>query len=202
MLLENNHFAVQIDESTGAVVSLLAKAAGSDLIGEKRLVANFRLCLPLKDYQCNYIEGMQQPPSTLSRTGDIVTVCYSGLTSPQGTFRIDLSYDIELKENEIRFRARLVNHEPQAISEFWFPRLGGWTQFGKDREAKTAVPGYISCEHSHALFREFPGAQGLGAEAAEWSIDYPGMTMPWIDLHDPRTDAGLYLGYHDEIFRY
>jgi len=31
-------------------------------------LANFRICLPLPDYQCNYIEGATQKPVTVDKT--------------------------------------------------------------------------------------------------------------------------------------
>jgi hypothetical protein len=87
------------------------------------------------------------------------------------------------------------------VSEFWFPRIGGWTEFG-GRDALLAVPGYVSCTHDISLFRRFPGARGLGAEAPEFSLDYPGMVMPWWEIFDAAHDTGLYLGYHDKRCRY
>ena len=87
------------------------------------------------------------------------------------------------------------------VSEFWFPRIGGWTEFG-GRDALLAVPEYVSCAHNVSLFKQFPRGRGLGAEAAEFSTDYPGMPMPWWDFYDEAHDTGLYLGYHDKTCRY
>ena len=87
------------------------------------------------------------------------------------------------------------------MAEFWFPRLGGWTQFGEDRTAALAQPGYGGCGHWSPLFKHFPGGQGLGSEAAEFSSDYPGMVMPWWSIHDPKSNKSLYMGYHDKTMR-
>src|SRR5260221_9679336 len=141
--IENSFFRLQVDAASGAVASLVVKSANCDLIGEPRLLANFRLCLPLAEYQCNYIDGMQQTPKSVSCSTDRLTVQFAGL----GKNPVDLQYTIALADDTIRFRAKLTNHAAEPISEFWFPRLGGWTQFGAGREAKVAVPGYVRCGH-------------------------------------------------------
>lgn len=202
MQLQNGRFKIVIDDASGAIRSLVIKEIDCDLISEQRLAANFRICLPLPDYQCNYIDGIQQVADSISRQGDTVSLTFSRLSSPRGEFNIDVVQTVEMTRDDIRFRAKLVNHEELAISEFWFPRIGGWTQFGSGRRAMAATPGYKTCGHNLSFFRAFPGRQGLGAEAAEWSANYPGMVMPWIDLHDPASGMGLYMGYHDTTFRF
>jgi hypothetical protein len=198
--LENEHFSLALDRRSGALTSLVVKRNQSELIAEKRLAANFRLCLPLPDYLCNYIDGMAQQPASAEQTPDGFAVSFSELRSEKGTFPLELAYTIKLSGDEVRFHARLTNKSKYPVSEFWFPRLGGWTQFN-GRDARMTVPGYTSCRNQTALFRGFPGNRGLGNEAAEWNMDYPGMVMPWVDVHDAKTDTGLYLGYHDRVFR-
>ena len=199
--IENEHFLLSLDPASGALSSLIVKRNQCELIGEKRLLANFRICLPLPDYQCNYIEGATQKPVTVDKTDLRFNVHFSGLRSEKGEYPIDLSYTITLADDEVRFRARLINHSDYPVSEFWFPRIGGWTGFG-GRDALLAVPGYVSCAHNVSLFKRFPRGRDLGAEAAEYSTDYPGIVMPWWDIFDEAHDAGLYLGYHDKTCRY
>lgn len=197
----NEHFAVSVDKTTGALTGLLVKRNGAELVSEKRLAANFRLCVPLPDYLCNYVDGAKQQAKRVETTADRVDVEFSGLRAEKGDLPIDLSYSIRLVGDTVRFRARLTNRGAHPVSEFWFPRIGGWTGFG-GRSAKLARPNYTSCRHELAMFDRFPGERGLGSEAAEYSADYPGMVMPWWDLYDEASKTGLYLGYHDKTFRY
>lgn len=199
--LENEHFSIVLDPATGAITSLRVKRNGSELIGEKRLAANFRICLPLPDYLCNYIEGAAQPAPDIETRGNTIRVRFDRMVSPKGSYPLELLYTITLEGDSIRFRSDLHNLTPYPVSEFWFPRIGGWTEFG-GRGALLATPGYTSCRHDQAIFRTFPGVRRFGAEAAEMSTDYPGQTMPWWDLYDPETGTGLYLGYHDPVFRF
>jgi hypothetical protein len=199
--IANQHFAISVDQNTGALTGLLVKRNGAELVGEKRLAANFRLCAPLPDYLCNYVDGARQQAKRVEAASDRVDVEFSGMRAEKGEVPIDLSYTIRLEGDTVRFRARLVNRGAHPVSEFWFPRIGGWTGFG-GRSAKLARPNYTSCRHEAALFERFPSERTFGAEAAEYTADYPGMVMPWWDLYDEASNTGLYLGYHDKTFRY
>jgi hypothetical protein len=207
IIIENQYYSISLDPQTGAITSLLVKANRCELIEEERLVSNFRICLPLKEYRSNYIDGMDQQPVEVTSDGTTITVRFSGMSSPQGEFPIDLSYSVSLFDDYVSFRSRLTNHHPEPVSEFWFPRIGGWKRFGDHRDAKLATPDYNSnSRHDISLFRQYPGVRDLGAEAAEWSLNYPPvvaatMVMPWWDIYDEATDIGLYLAYHDPIFR-
>jgi len=203
LTIENEHFRVSVDEQTGAITSFYVKANGSELVEEKKLASNFRICLPLEDYQANYIDGMDQKPYEVTKAGNTINVKFSGMSSPQGEFPVDLSYSVSLVDDYVSFKSSLTNHHSEPISEFWFPRIGGWKQFGEHRDAKLATPNYnTNSSHNISLFKHYPGGRGLGAEAAEWSLDYPGMVMPWWDIYDEEADLGLYLAYHDTVFRY
>ena len=199
--MENSNFSIVVDKQTGAISSFVIKKNGYDLIGEKRLMVNFRLCLPLEDYLCNYIDGMEQKPASVSEADNVITVCFSGLSSERGTYPIDLCYTITLLDDQVRFKAKLTNNSDQPISEFWFPRLGGWTQFG-GQEAPLNLPGYSNIDTFNP-FKNFPGGRQLGTEAPEWTKTYPSgeMVMPWSDIYDKKNNLGLYFGYHDKVFR-
>ncbi len=199
--IENAMYAVTVDGAHGSIVSLIVKDLGCDMIGEKRLAANFRIGLPLQDYACHYIDGMAQSAPVITSNANSVTVRFSGLASDKGTFPLDLEYIVALDGDAIRFKAKLTNNDSRPVSEFWFPRLGGWTDFGTEKRALLATPNYIGCAHGASLFNGFPGGRGLGAETAEFAANYPGMVMPWWDLYDAQTDYGLYMGYHDTTCR-
>ena len=198
--IENDTFSLTVSANSGAITSLIVKETGIEMIGEKRLAANFRINLPIPNYQCHYIDGMAQK-ATVAHKDNVIEVIISGMTSEKGTFPIDLAYTITLDNDAIRFHSKLTNKTNLPVAEFWFPRLGGWTRFDAARNAALAAPGYTGCAHGAPLFSWFPGGRGLGAEASEFAGTYPGMVMPWWDLYDAQADLGLYLGYHDETFR-
>jgi hypothetical protein len=206
--LENDHFRVSVRGKNGAIESVFVKKNNCELVEEKRLAANFRLCLPLEDYLCNYIDGAEQEVESITQEDNAITVTYSGMKSEKGTFPVDLSYTVVLADDTIRFRAKLTNHSENPVSEFWFPRIGGWKRFGHDREADLTVPYYNRVYPALKMFKQFPGSRILGAEAGEWTKDYGelgdgcGVVMPWFHYYDKANDTGLYLGYHDKMFRF
>ena len=201
MHIENEYYRVEVDAKNGVITSLYVKQYGFDLIGESRLASYFRLCAPREDYLCNYIDGAAQSAGSVKMEESRITILFPEMTSELGKLDIELEYAITLKEDYVSFSARLVNNSLLKISEFWYPRIGGMTEFCAGKEAKLFIPGYQTI-NEYTLFNNFAGRKGLGAEAPECTTDYPGKMMPWWDLYDEKSDCGLYLGYHDEIFRY
>ena len=203
LVLENGRIRLKVDPRSGAIVSFFIREMNCEMIGEPALAGNFRIGLPLEDCQANYIDGMAQKPKGIFKEGNSIIAEFSGMASEQGSFPVDLKYTITLHDDYVSFKARLTNHFKDPVSEFWFPRLGGWTRFGGNRDALLATPNYNrNSRHEISLFKTYPGSRGLGAEAAEWSQSYPGMVMPWWDIYDKASGTGLYLGYHDSIFRF
>jgi hypothetical protein len=203
LVLENNLIRLTVDSRSGAISSFYLRESKCEMIGEPALISNFRIGLPLDNYQANYIDGMKQKPKSIVKKGNSIVVEFSGMSSDKGVYPIDLIYTITLHDDYVSFKSRLTNNFKSPVAEFWFPRLGGWTRFGNNRDALLATPNYNrNSRHEFSLFKNFPGGRGLGAEAAEWAQSYPGMVMPWWDLYDSASGKGLYLGYHDSIFRF
>jgi len=101
----------------------------------------------------------------------------------------------------VRFRARLTNKTDYPVSEFWFPRIGGWTGFG-GRDALLALPGYQSCAHDVSLFPSVPRRPWARRRSGGVQPGLPRHRDAWWDIFDAAHDSGLYLGYHDKTFRY
>ncbi|MCG3148450.1 MAG: hypothetical protein PCFJNLEI_01893 [Verrucomicrobiae bacterium] len=200
MKIANNHYAIEIDASSGAISSLFVKSLNCDLISENRLRANFRLLLPLQDCEAHYIDGLRQQTPSIRQEGPKVTVCFDKLQSDRGTFDVSLTYTVALEDEAVIFRASLTNRERQPVAELWFPQIGGMKDLAGRRDGHLSSPGYLSCEN-YKVFTKMP--IGSFAEPAEWSLHYPGlMLMPWWELYEPTNDVGVYLGYHDVTCRY
>lgn len=201
--IENDNFKIEVNPANGAITSFFIKKANCELIGEKRLQANFRICLPLKDYLCNYIEGEKQSPASIKTDTNSITVKFSGMSSPKGKYPIDLAYTITLAGDNVRFHSKLTNNCKEQISEFWFPRIGGWTNFCDDPNAVLQFPSSTNMIIEN-IFSDFPITEWtLSSGPAEKYKSYPGklLPMPWEEIYSSKN-FGLYLGYHDDIFRY
>jgi hypothetical protein len=202
-ILENANFRIVIQKDNGAISSFVVKQNNCDLVSEKQLIANFRVCLQTENNLSNYIDGIEQKTKSVTKRGNEITVVFSGMNSSVGTYPVDLTYWIKMEDDYVSFKAKLTNHSKYQVAEFWFPRVGGMKEFGNN-EAKLAVPGPSSdCRNDIAIFKNFPGRRRFGAEAAEWSTNYPKqMSMPWWDIYDEKNNIGLYLGYQDTICRF
>ena len=186
-ILENQNFRIVVQKNNGAISSFIVKQNNSDLISEKRLISNFRICLQTDNDLSNYIDGIEQKAKFVTKDGNTIAVVVSGMTSPKGTYPIDLTYWIKMEDDHVSFKSKITNNDAYPISEFWFPRIGGMKEFGNN-EAKLAVPGpSTDCRNDIAIYKNFPGRRRFGAEAAEWSTSYPKqMSMPWWDIYDEK----------------
>ena len=155
--------------------------------------------MPLPGYGCHYIDGMGQAPEYVRQEGNRVEVRFGEMKSEKGTFPVGLSYTVALEGDTIRFRAKLVNGSGSPVSEFWFPRIGGWTGFGQDKGALVATPNYGNCSHGAPLFEGFPGGRGPWRGGGGVVDELPGDgdavvgpvrrgvehgVVPWLPRHD------------------
>lgn len=203
MNLQNDHFAVEIDER-GGIRRLVLKATGRDLIVEQRLISAFRMSLPLPGLLCHMIEGQEQDPGDIRvvRASDSSIVTHMRrLRSEQGVFDVGLTLTLELRGDELHFGSEIANRTDHPVAEFWYPRWGGLGPIGADPDPAVQFANYIDAVHEVSWFRKFPGHQGLGSEAAEWRMHYPGYPMPWLDVYDRRENRGLLFMYLDPTLR-
>ncbi|MDD5705504.1 MAG: DUF6259 domain-containing protein [Kiritimatiellae bacterium] len=199
--IENSTFRLDIDTQTGALVSLVVKPIGEDMLGEKRLASIFDLRLQHSDYECDYTTTNR--PATIRVGGTSAEMEFDGIHTERGEFSVALNIGIELDGSAIRFRSRLTNRETIPVAEFWFPRLGGITRFGNLADTECFWPTYSGQHYSKHLSR-FPTGMSLGDRIPESFMTFskpPWLAMPWFDLYNRRYNKGLYFGYHDPIYR-
>lgn len=190
MILENQHILMTIDDISGAVCSFVMKKHGTDMLGEKRLRKNFSLRL-----RCGgAIDGMDYRVSSARQEGNRAFFCYQ-------VGEISLACTITLDGEKVFFESRMENGGDDVVEELRYPQLGGITNWAGGVSAKMTYAGYLNLPDPVPLFRKFPTA-GAGGEPACFALTYPGMMMPWQDIYDEETNTGLYLGYHDETYRY
>jgi hypothetical protein len=129
--IENPYYLVAVDTENGAIVKLLDKRSGVNLISEPRLADNFRLLIPLPDLEANYILGREQQLALHEKGHDSLNLTWKGrLVNPQGSFDVTVSMTIRLVGPAIEFSLKVRNQTPQRIAEVWYPILGGFTGIG------------------------------------------------------------------------
>ena len=195
MHIENEYYRVEVDQSTGALTQVRDKQGGFDLVSEPRLAASFRLLVPLPELRSNYLDGLQQDISTISAADDRMEIRYDGpLVGPRGTYDIAMTLRIEFADERLLFSCRLTNNCPHAVSEVWYPMLGGMTGLGEGesgRDARALVP-FHYVQRDMPIFRKF-GGRRLGLPCCEQVFTYPAISpMPWMSLYHPEKQRAIY----------
>ena len=65
MLIQNDHYSLEVEEESGIIRSLYDRRAELELIAEPRLSENFRLLVPLPDLEANIILGADQQAGSI-----------------------------------------------------------------------------------------------------------------------------------------
>ena len=206
MKIENELYVVDVDRDTGAVVGVLDKTAGRQLIAEPRLAESFRLLVPLGDIEANYILSAEQAAPQIEIAGQRLTIRWDGpLSNAQGQFDIAVSVVIELIEDAVAFHVSVVNRTALKIAEVWHGGLGGVTGLGLREDTRVLLPCNGAAAHED-LFQNFPESMGIGGGGGmrfpEFYVEYPKrLSMPWTDIYNPALGRGVYYGCHDETPR-
>ncbi|MHB0938280.1 MAG: DUF6259 domain-containing protein [Armatimonadota bacterium] len=204
--LENAHYAVGIDPQ-GRIVSLVDRAGGYDLIAEPRLAGNFRLLLPLPGYECNYLDGCGQSPTSCEQGPDSVTLRWDGpLQNEKGVFDLAVTLRVALVGETVQFNCEVRNGTEHKLAEVWYPVLGGLRGIGpsETRQETQALVPTTNSVWLQPIFRDFGNTRGetLGVTGAEHSFYYPGtICMPWVSLYHLQLDRALYFAALEETPR-
>jgi len=204
--LENSAYAIALDSASGIIVSLWDKKSGVNLITEPRLADNFRLLIPLRDLEANYILGREQRLTRYEKGPDRLTLTWQGpLTNPRGRFDVAVTMTILLTAMAVEFSLEVHNQTPHDIAEVWYPILGGFTGIGRRQDCREMIPvaGHSSNTNLFHTFEGRSAAGGLGIPYAEVIYAYPApMPMPWISLYNTKLNRALYFACHDRVCRY
>lgn len=205
--LENAYYAISIEPLHGVIVSLRDKVGGYDLITEPRLAGNFKLLLPLPGYECNYLDGCEQPLSSCEQQADGVTLHWDGpLRNDKGEFDLPVTLRIALVGEAVHFDCEVRNGAEYKLTEVWYPVLGGMRGIGPaegQRDTRVLVP-TSNTAWVQPLFSDFGNTRGetLGVTGAEHSFNYPGgMGMPWVSLYHPELERAIYFAALEETPR-
>ena len=152
----------------------------------------FRLISPTDAWQSRNIDAEQQQVR-LDRHGNHVTIEYAGLkTAPVDTdgncdrldMRVIVTLDLAPGADEVMCQMTLDNRSDAAVTEAWFPRLGGWTGYaGPAHDRLTpGYQGYFDRLNPHDAVIGLDWTTFIRGHR-RWAVRYPLATMlPWMDL--------------------
>jgi hypothetical protein len=204
MILENDFYLVDIEETNGTITRILDKIGKCELITEPRLADNFRLLLPTPKTQANYVIGSAKKLTSLERTANGLSLTWQGPLASETGESLDLAVTmrVELVGEAIRFDLEVDNRTPYQLAEVWCPIIGGVNGIGNRQDTQEMIPSAGASTGTN-LFKQFVPACELGSPYPELAYGYPAvMSMPWADIYNTKTGRGMYIGCHDDICRY
>ncbi len=199
--MTNGRVQVEVDGTTGAVVGLRHGPLGIDLVRVPDLADSFRLLVPLPHRRGHYIRGSEQRHASVSIDHHVAEIVWTGLTSDEGVFDIEVVQTIELDDDNVVVRIHLENRSPFAIEEAWTLALGGIANPDERLDWRIHYADWAGKGREWPFFDEFPGTY-LGPPVPVWVGPYHGeLSLPWIDLYHVATGRGVYIGNHDDVAR-
>ncbi len=197
--IENKFYVIDIDADTGKILQVIDKTADYCLISDQKMAENFRILLPLPDYECNYICGVIQKSTAIRKSGNNVQFYWkSPLSNEKGDFDIDFSLNISLNAEEIIFNCACHNNTKFPVAEVWFAFIGGMNGIGRKQETKKETEIVIPTGNllwTRKIFKDFGNTRGqtLGCLSPEHTFSYPGsLCMPWISLFNRNINRSVY----------
>lgn len=177
------------------------KSPAMEIIREPKLGENFRLLLPLPDYQANYFNSRDQQVTRIDSTNDSVTCYYQSLKNARETVPVEVYYKIQASGGQLLFSIEIQNRTDRKLAEVYYGILGGLQGIGDRTDTQSMVPGATEnlMPQLFTNFRESPlGGTRFGARYEVSGFTYPGvMPMGWVDVYNLKTGTGFYYGNQD-----
>lgn len=207
LTIENRFYVIETDE-TGKILQIVDKVKNYRLISDNRLSENFRILLPLPDYECNYIYGVNQKFPVIRKSKNSILFHWSSpLTNEKGNFDIDFSLNISLNGSQIVFSCACDNKTEFQVAEVWFGFIGGMDGIGDKQETKKETEILVPTGNlpwTKEIFKDFGNTRGqtLGCFSPEHTFSYPGfLCMPWISLFNRKINRSIYFAALEEMPR-
>ena len=194
-----------LDKTNGNLVGLHWLNPDEDVIKESRLGENFRILLPLSDYEANYFLSTNQKVRFEKMKNGIICH-YDRLINERQTLGVKVDYKIESKNGQLLFSITVNNTTDQPLAEVYYGIIGGQKGLRNRSDTRTLIPGGTSNNNGEMFTRFSGGGYGggnLGITYSAGGSSYPGwsMSMSWMEVFNIRENIGMYYAQHDSIIR-
>ena len=196
---------VRLDKISGNLVGLHWKDPDEEIIKESRLGENFRILLPLPDYEANYFLSSTQK-ARFEKINNGIICHYDRLTNERQTLDVKVDYKIESSYGQLLFSITVYNNTDQPLAEVYYGIVGGQKGLRSRSDNRTLVPGG-TVNNDPGMFTHFSGGGygggNLGITYSGTGITYPSwsMSMSWIEDYNIRENIGMYYAQHDTVIR-
>jgi len=196
---------LRLDKTNGNLVGLHWKNPDEEVIKESRLGENFRILLPLPNYEANYFLSTNQ--KALFEKIDSGIIChYDKLVNERQSLDVKVDYKIESKNGQLLFTITVNNTTDQPLAEVYYGIMGGLRGLRSRSDTRTLVPGG-TINNDGEMFTRFTGGGygggNLGINYSAAAITYPSwrMSMSWMEIFNNKENIGMYYGQQDTVIR-
>ncbi|HMH34638.1 MAG TPA: DUF6259 domain-containing protein [Puia sp.] len=195
----------QLDKTNGNLVGLHWKNPDEEIIKESRLGENFRILLPLQDYEANYFISTNQK-ARFEKLKNGIICHYDKLINERQTVDIQVDYKIESKNGQLLFSITVNNTTDQPLAEVYYGIIGGQKGLRNRSDNRTLIPGGTSNNDADMFTRFSGGGYGggnLGITYSAGGFTYPSwnMSMSWMEVFNIRENIGMYYAQQDSLIR-
>lgn len=199
--LENEHLKLEFDKKTGAIIGLLSKITGWQIIRQPKLAMGIRLLVPIENHRNNKVLSQEQVLSSMKiiSNEEAVLKWERVIGDKSGSLDIAVELRVILREANISFHLNIKNISPYVVEEVWCPCIGGL------REPANETILQSMSMHMWAGANFTPLGDGFPQACGYWGVDNPTIikTFPEFNNQTPfvilsNGKQGMYLGMHDE----
>ena len=195
MVLENARLRIEIDDATGAILSLTNQTTGWRIQNRPRFGRSFSMNVPLPDRLLNPVSVTAESTRVVrSSDGLAASIVWDGVQSPHsGNLPIRLAATVDLDHSGITFSASVENRSHLPIESIAYPCIGDLTVPDAATSLVRLSPNYSTMQQQ-SLYPRFANEHGY------WGTDHPLQTVsspisPFVLVQ--ADDEGFYLGVHD-----
>ena len=121
-LLQNEIVAYTLDDQ-GSVCSVFHKKTGHEYCTAKGEL--FRLLYKFEDFEERPIDAKDQPAPKIAVNGNVMTVTYENLVSPNGVLEIRLQFTLTLTDERLTVVSEIENNSEVEVMELITTALAG-----------------------------------------------------------------------------
>ncbi|HET9826103.1 MAG TPA: DUF6259 domain-containing protein [Chitinophagaceae bacterium] len=196
---------LRLNKTNGNVVGLHWKNPDEEIIKETRLGENFRILLPLPNYEANYFISTDQQVR-FEKISNGIICHYDKLVNARQTLNVKVDYKVESKNGQLLFSIIVNNPTDQPLAEVYYGIIGGQKGLRNRLDTRTLVPGGTTNNDGEMFTRFAGGGYGggnLGITYSATGITYPSwsMSMSWMEIFNPKENIGMYYAQHDSVIR-
>lgn len=200
-IMKNEKVEIAFDDTTGAIVGLLNKETGWQVIRQPELAMGIKMLVPVENHRNNAVNSEGQTLTELVSCGDTKCILRWNKVKGEKSGLLDIKAEltVELRGSAIYFNLEIDNKSPYIVEEVWCPCLGGIRQPNGEPDLES-----ISMNMVGGLARARLG-DGFPTNCGYWGVDHPTLirTFPTPNAHASfmlldNGRQGIYIGMHDE----